>query len=176
MNRIIGMNWKNGLNRNGVSNKSKPWVAYNQANSILNEPASSASKSLTGGFGQKYSSFGVYGHAGEGKMTIGTKNIDGTGFLPTEGCKYISFDIYCGSTSYYQQSANHYLIGKSIDGIEETIATKYTSVNNWVMSNGTWKDTYEVSKYKSVRLYAISNYKNQNAWLGAQINRLEFHD
>ncbi len=157
---------------------STPWTAYYYSDTIINSPAVTAQKYWSGfswGFSQNDFGFGGYSNDGQsGNMNIWSKSEDGTNFLPTNGCQYLDYSMYCGTTSGWSTPSSFYLHGKKKDGTIELIRSDGGWLNSAWKFNGT---NLDVSDYEYIRMYGTCTWASDVvASLGAYIEKMIFHD
>lgn len=168
---------------NGVEvfSASEPWVAYLSDGTTLKANSPATTPQYTGNYllttnPEQY----MYICGGTGALSIKTKNIDGTNFLPTNGCKYM--DVIVRANYDHEQTC---VVTGMKNGTETVILTytiPRTPNNTKNVVDGATVIEYvhnltniDVSGYDSIKVesYCNASYSNGHS---VGLGRLIFHN
>lgn len=169
---------------NGVEvfSASEPWVAYLAdgttltANSPATTPQYTGDYLLTGVYDQY-----MYICGGTGALSIKSKNIDGTNFLPTNKCKKL--DVVVRADSYLE--ATCVVTGMKEDGTETAILTEILPLaknNTKNVIAGVTVNEYvchltniDVAGYDSIKVESYC-YTSRSGGHSVGLGRMVFHN
>lgn len=162
---------------------SEPWVAYFADGTTLGANSPATTPQYTGDYllSTVYNQY-MYICGGTGALSIKSKNVDGTNFLPTNGCNYM--DVIVRADGAHQTVC--VVTGKKEDGTETVILTEtvplYANNTKYVIDGVSADNNYpynitdiNVQGYVSIR---VENYCNTTNSSGHSVGlgRMVFHD
>lgn len=168
---------------NGVEvySASKPWEAISCDGTTLTANSPTTTPTGVGGSPLSVPSQWMWQIGGSGNLSIESKNVDGTSFIPTNKCKYMDVIVRAdGSHNTYCE-----VTGKKSDGSETIIFTqtipKYNDNTKNVVNGVTLDNKYpcnltniDVKGYVSVK---VRNYCNvSGAGHSVGLGRMVFHN